>query len=416
MTKISTEDFKYIYTKTYITILFMYIFIGTFLKGGELLLGASIILSLGFFQIIFLYKYKKFNIDWSTLILIVLNLILLVSTAYSYDKKSSLRFDISFVTCTLFLLVYKNLAKASINDYMIKLMYFISILYSYISILEFIIGEKFIVLLSFFLKSEYIDEIFNWFQYSDRITGLGIHPGLNAFVISIGLYILITKFLIKNRKLSVFQFVNLVVMCMAIIKTGNRNVLISFIIVFIIVRMNRMNFLKKISTVIKYMLLIISIYFILKFMGIEINTLERFIDGSGKRAMGGRMVLYSLAILLFKQNPVFGNGINTFLPYTYLYNMPENTYAHNIVLQLLCEVGIIGTAIFLLYFIYNLISTYKLYKFISIERQYVVRFCLFGQLMIICNSITANPLYEIRQLIIYFMVVAMSLNLKRTLE
>lgn len=416
MTKITSKDFKNVYMKLYVSVLFIYIFIGNFLKGGDILLGTSILLSLGIFQVIFLYKDDKFKIDISTVILITINIILLVSTVYSYDVKSSLRFDISFFTCTLFILIYKNLAKESLNEYMLKMMYAISIIYSYISIAEFIIGEKFISVLGVILKPEYIEEIYNWFEYSDRITGIGIHPGLNAFVISIGLYLLLTKYLFNNGKMNIFQFVNFIIMIMSIIKTGNRNVLISFIVVFLIVRMNKMNMLKKLSTGVKYILLIIAIYFTLKFMGIEINTLDRFIDGSGKRAMGGRMVLYSLAVFLFSRKPIFGNGINTFLPYTYLYNMPEKTYTHNVILQLLCEVGVIGTVVFLLYFIFNLVGTYKLYKRVDRENQHLVKFCLFGQFMIILNSITANPLYELRQLIIYFMVVAISLNLNKYVE
>lgn len=419
MNKIQDMDFKKIYIKMYVLTFSMYIFIGEFIKGGKLILAINVLLAFGMFQIIFMYKKDKVIIDSVLLLLIILNIYLLISILYSVDRGASIRFYLSFFMCSIFLVVYRNFGKEQLNNELIQKIYIISLIYSYISMMQILIGNKFLKILEIVVRPVYMNEIYNWANYSDRIVGIGIHPGINAFIISIGLYIILSKYVIHRKKINSIDIINIIIMILSIVKTGNRNVFLSFIIVFFAVNTYKSSFNRKLKIIIKYILIVFIGLAIMNILGIEIGVIERFKDSSGQRALEARYVLYELALLLFNQKKIFGHGINTFLHYTFVYNMPEKTHAHNLILQFLAEIGLIGTILFLVFFICNILKNCKLvnkaymYKKEHIKKRYITQFCLFVQIMILFNSITANPIYEARQLSIYFIAISILLNYKK---
>ena len=63
-------------------------------------------------------------------------------------------------------------------------------------------------------------------------------------------------------------------------------------------------------------------------------------------------MLYAFAVKLFTQKIIFGWGVGMFSVF-------QNTGAHNVYLQLLCENGIVGAIIFILILILNLLVTLK---------------------------------------------------------
>lgn len=81
------------------------------------------------------------------------------------------------------------------------------------------------------------------------------------------------------------------------------------------------------------------------------TVLGRFVDGGYGDITSGRIPMWMLAVDLFKGSPIFGIGWSGYR-YSYALNLfsgyagrSEFLNTHNVYLQLLCEVGIVGTLI-----------------------------------------------------------------------
>ncbi|MDY5648766.1 MAG: O-antigen ligase family protein, partial [Lachnospiraceae bacterium] len=90
------------------------------------------------------------------------------------------------------------------------------------------------------------------------------------------------------------------------------------------------------------------------------QLIARFtISGDTNTFLSGREVIYLKAWELFLENPILGTGWYTF-PELTSGLLAVDIDAHNIFLQLLCETGIVGFSIFMIWFIVNLYKTIRL--------------------------------------------------------
>ena len=76
-------------------------------------------------------------------------------------------------------------------------------------------------------------------------------------------------------------------------------------------------------------------------------------------ALSGRSGIWEIGLEMFKKHPIFGNGMYSF---TYYVNVVS---AHNSYIQKTCELGVVGTVIFLLPFVYCFV--------VSIKQLFVLR-------------------------------------------
>src|SRR5699024_7296327 len=82
---------------------------------------------------------------------------------------------------------------------------------------------------------------------------------------------------------------------------------------------------------------------------------EQTIEGiiSGEDVTSGRTILYEKALNLFYENPILGIGWKEFKQLTYgLLSSTSGSHPHNIYIQLLVELGIIGFLLFVIPVIY----------------------------------------------------------------
>lgn len=107
----------------------------------------------------------------------------------------------------------------------------------------------------------------------------------------------------------------------------------------------------------KYILLslfIILLFFILIFkanlsmFGASIERIKTLFTPSNSNmdVSSGRIYLYKIAIEMFMEKPILGQG-----PLGYLNKSGYNSYPHNIILEILCDYGIIGFIIMSVFFI-----------------------------------------------------------------
>ena len=82
------------------------------------------------------------------------------------------------------------------------------------------------------------------------------------------------------------------------------------------------------------------------------NMVNRFVNADGGELSNGRIWFWEFALEKFRQSPVFGIGWGGFKHYYHMrigdYSSTGTTVdAHNVYLQILCEMGIVGFVVFL---------------------------------------------------------------------
>ena len=87
---------------------------------------------------------------------------------------------------------------------------------------------------------------------------------------------------------------------------------------------------------------------------------------------------------------------------------------------MLAELGVVGEALFVIFFVICLISTIKLFKKLSKIREkeygYVLCYSIFLQIWFIVYGATGNPLYGAGQSFFYIASIAMMMSVKHELK
>ena len=127
----------------------------------------------------------------------------------------------------------------------------------------------------------------------------------------------------------------------------------------------------------------------------------------------GRVNFWNVAIQQFKENPILGIGWKSFWHFEF-YGVHYDV--HNIYLQLLCEVGIMGAVVFYLFFAISLYRAIKIVIKKNIDMKYkkIALFSVFYQVFFLLYGITGNPLYDASFYIMYFISVAFIIPIPMT--
>lgn len=273
-------------------------------------------------------------------------------------------------------------------------------------------------------ETKYQGALLNWYN-NGYATGLGVHYSQNGIFLAMAVGILIITFIYESNKkisiliLSICSFI-------ALLLTGKRGPVIFSLIALLLtyyIYASYKPITRFLKIVIMAMLAIVSIYLLSIFIPSIAHTLERF-TSYGEDITNGRVELYEFAWEWFKEKPIFGIGWGGY-PYrinnTYIgliYGRESNMYAHNVYLQLLCEVGIVGFIIFISAMLTTLVKTYKLLKYsrkkirkLGKENELILSFSIFIQIFFLMYSLTGNPLYEYSTLFPYLISCAASLSI-----
>ena len=135
----------------------------------------------------------------------------------------------------------------------------------------------------------------------------------------------------------------------------------------------------------------------------------------------GRTGMWDVAIEIFNNNKITGIGFANFGVYTGYYYTNGNTWAglfltHNIYYGLLCETGIIGTVLMLLFIIIALISTLKFLRRIrkhKNEISHLVYYSLLLQIWFIIYGFTGNGIYDNNEFLMYIFSVSIIFSCKK---
>ena len=98
---------------------------------------------------------------------------------------------------------------------------------------------------------------------------------------------------------------------------------------------------------------------------IVVNSKSLFVNNTLKNKTyypKGYIIHFNTGVQIWKKNKIFGNGLKSFrLNCSYYNNQTCNTHPHNYFIELLVDVGILGTAIIYLIFIIGVFKFFKYY-------------------------------------------------------
>lgn len=149
------------------------------------------------------------------------------------------------------------------------------------------------------------------------------------------------------------------------------------------------------------------------------NLFSRFSNLSEDVSVLKRYELWGAAVEAFKEHPILGNRWASF-PNSIGGRVGYNGYTHNVYLELLCEVGIIGTIIFVFFFITCFIKTvFIVYRVahqkekIDLKKQTLLLFSLMYQAYFLMYCTTGNPLYDAYVYMPYFMACSIATSFRK---
>lgn len=249
-------------------------------------------------------------------------------------------------------------------------------------------------------------------------TGILFEKARAAFVVNIGIVIIVTTMLSK-KEYSKMNILELIILFTALFLTGKRMltaiaVIVSIIMFIIISNKNKQTY-KRFFIILCIAILMIAIMCLI-FPKTSLVFKRMMNIGN---TIGGREVFWNTAIEMFKESPIIGKGIGTFNSYladtgfTY-YGMEWTSHAHNSYLQILAETGILGLLMMLVSIIYTLYNTIilllKNYKNTTSKEEIVrktqIYISLAIQMVFLFYAITGNPFHNFPELYIYIIFIS----------
>lgn len=303
------------------------------------------------------------------------------------------------------------------------LMFFLSANYNWLDRLKnivFVMGSihVFATIFFFFLPFVYgltMAKIWGVIPYGLTLgsaykAGITDHYSTNGSYCSVMVLLLGSNLLVKrNQKIKLSEKVLLFLSIFALILTTKRGHIVFSLLALIVVYYvcNPKDKISKIFYIaVAVLVALILIFSLAPFLPVLGAVLDRFIGADD--ISSGRFVFWAQAIEAFKEDIWRGIGWGQYVKINIF-----GTGVHNIYLQLLCETGLPGFAVFTVAMITTwrlAINDYRKYSMILTEEQRkTLAFSIAGQTFIIAYGLTGNCLYDMN-VIFYYIVCAVTLS------
>lgn len=234
------------------------------------------------------------------------------------------------------------------------------------------------------------------FYLNGALNGFTYQTGMNGYLLSFALAYFFPKIINeRNTQKRLLYLMLYLIIYYLLFLTAKRGFIIFNLIIFVLL-------LPKVSKVkwksIFLILTVVSVIFAIV-LNTEIGQ-ELILRTTQEDLTTGRSGMWKIMWNDFLSNPILGNGTYTTI------NVVENYNGHNIYLQVLREMGIIGFGVFILIILLNTIKTYlSIDPVHSIDKDLLV-ISIYMQLIFIFWGMTGNPLYDNYPLLIYFICIA----------
>lgn len=249
------------------------------------------------------------------------------------------------------------------------------------------------------------------FTSGGAIAGLAFEKAYAAFICNLGVGVIFAEFMAEK---SYKYIIESVIVLFALMMTGKRTLfIIPIIIIFIFIMI-----LSKENKIIKLLGIgtgMVTIFSIAYTMIPKAALIFDRIFNNGGDILSGRINFWNYAMEMFYKNPIFGKGFMSFNDYIFnkgfrYYGERWNYQAHNIYIQLLGEIGIIG---FTLIVLLILSMTVKAIFFVKKESNFWNMLLVYWIVLFEIYSLTGNTLYYPCQMIILILDIVFISNIRK---
>lgn len=374
------------------------------------------IFSIFFGMLAIFFSREKLKINKKSIpLLIVAGIIFLIYITRNYYLKTGFELKVVLYCMYLFLpfLIVENKDTQKVFFRVIKIFLIEHIIATYIGVFFEGFYRKTILALVMEVNP---NALAKGNYYNGFVPGVTGHFSTNAIYLSIATIFYMAE-LMSNKKKS--NVILLILSIIALFTVGKRAHLIFSLFCCIIMyffaesKVTTKEKLKKIAIIslIGIVILLIASIFIEEISNIFVRFKSLIISGN---ILNGRDELYDLALSLWRSHPFLGNGWGSFSYYYQesVFTKGEVSYldAHNVYLQLLAEVGIIGFLFIVSIMIITFIKNIKLLKQKENKhekiKKLILYFSLGYQLFFLLYGLTGNPLYDPQCYVVYFIVLS----------
>lgn len=249
------------------------------------------------------------------------------------------------------------------------------------------------------------------FTSGGAIAGLAFEKAYAAFVCNLGAGIVFAEFITEKSYKYVIESI---IILFALMMTGKRTLFIIpiiIILIFIII-LSKKNKIIKLLEIGTGMTVIFSIAYTM--IPKAALIFDRIFNNGGD-ILSGRVNFWNYAMEMFYENPIFGKGFMSFNDYIFnkgfrYYGERWDYQAHNVYVQLLGEIGIIGFTLIVL-LIFSIIV--KAIFFAKKESNFWNMLLVYWIVLFGIYSFTGNTLYYPCQMIIFILDIVFISNIKK---
>lgn len=246
--------------------------------------------------------------------------------------------------------------------------------------------------------------LIDYYKNYGMLAGLTDHYSRNAYYIMLGFMFLVLY--LKESRHKLLSILSIIFLFSTLLLIGKRGHLIFFMVSIIVTYYIETGFTVTsfIKNNAKIIMSFIAILIIINIIPGTDNFLERLLHMTGSNFTNGRTSLYSIAIKMFNDSYWLGSGWGSFV------DKVNFQYAgvHNDYLQLLCETGIWGFLIFIIFQVYSLNKSANFLKK-NINNKAIGNICRFSfafQVFFLLYSFTGIPHYDYEVYVVYLIAAS----------
>lgn len=315
-------------------------------------------------------------------------------------------------------------------EYAIKILFGFSFFHVLTTIVMFIIPAIGELMVPIWLKALGTYPTGAQFGLYNYRSGFTLHYSSNAIFCTVALLVCFATYLsVTSRRDKLKWFVFSLLSLFAIILTVKRGQLVFGLLACVITYIqanDKKRFRRWVVAILSFVIVFAVLYAISPTIPVLNDVFSRFMEMKGadaERSTSGRTIYWGICIVFFLKNPLLGVGWYGFrgLSEMVLFNRAASTVldAHNVYLQLLCEIGLIGLTLYLILVIYMLLETISALKQTMILKEsnlynaLLISFAI--QVFYLTYSFTGNCFYD-QTYYIYVIACAISLAIKNKLR
>lgn len=378
----------------------------------------------GFISILLLFismKHGKITIVFSYLgmFISIFTGYILLSSIVSYDVIETLKYSYIYIAVTLMVIIpLKREFYIKVINIMFNCQKFIAITIILNAIIPNLFSQYLIFLIDEGInaRSRLVGEI-----SSGIYSGIMGEKGEATYIMVVSIIFLLAKS-VADKKITKSNKIWLFIFVCAMMLPAKRMLFAIGILICMLYLIFWTKGSKRIIALSGFGLLACISFLIASFIPALSTLMERFSDYSGDVTANGRTYLWEHSISMFNEKPFLGYGYGSFNAYAsdagvlLTANGIWTSQAHNIYIQLLGEVGIVGFLLFCIIAIYGIYMFVKLYKKRNfIEQEDIIILFTGGnlQIMTLIYGLSGNCIYYANQIMVYFLGIAMVLFLQK---